>query len=752
MGGLAKKRKEKEQLFAKGSLIEVRTNEEGFSGAWFEAVVVNPDPSDSATKSAYKKKKKAAEIYVQYDTLLADDGHSLLKEFVPQEYIRPRPPPQTVEGFKLNDTVEACYKDGWWTGVVTKVLPSSRYTVTFDNPPDELEFGLPELRFHRRWLNGKWTQPKKKKAGLTYSVGGMVEVSFDGVECKDAWFPSKIVKSRGDGCFLVKTPRPNGESEKELTRLAFDDGIHIRPCPPLHIKQNHKSYGLLDKVDAFYDFGWWLGVVSKILLDDEYVVVFQHAKKERVLNHSDLRPHMIWKDRKWYTSQGELVSSYCNIEEGDNCNDLDMIQSDIPSNNQCTPTNGTTGEGMTSSLVSDGEKSQQLTVWNASSSRVSVTVKKQRLDLSTGGSTQLPSYDTSKKKESECETPAKEIPCSFSSPDQSSMGNTAERNGSEVNEQGSVSGPHRKKGRPSKYKAKRPQPIAQEGTPNRKRGRPPKALVETPDVHIEYQVPAAIETRGEENVGSVGMEKIGHEDSSNVSDDQPLSTWVGKVHTVTDVDGSTSNGERGTESGEKSAEQNPNGKVTTASELHQSLPFVKKDTRLWNIIESREAFHKIPQNPHFRPLEHVEDFRREAQAFFYMGTFTDIVDKACKLEVDGPRSTIDGMLATLVELESHGFNVAPIRGRLNEVLSYKDKLESLQALSKESCDEMEKLNMDKEELMKQKAELEKGLSQVVSRIESKDNDIAFAQSRMDETREKTRHLRQDLDALTRKPF
>ncbi|CAH9082573.1 unnamed protein product [Cuscuta epithymum] len=610
MGGLAKKRKEKEQLFAKGSLIEVRTNEEGFSGAWFEAVVVNPDPSDSATKSAYKKKKKAAEIYVQYDTLLADDGHSLLKEFVPQEYIRPRPPPQTVEGFKLNDTVEACYKDGWWTGVVTKVLPSSRYTVTFDNPPDELEFGLSDLRFHRRWLNGKWTQPKK----------------------------------------------------------------------------------------------------------------------------------------------GELVSSYCNIEEGDNCNDLDMIQSDIPSNNQCTPTNGTTGEGMTSSLVSDGEKSQQLTVWNASSSRVSVTVKKQRLDLSTGGSTPLPSYDTSKKKESECETPAKEIPCSFSSPDQSSMGNTAERNSSEVNEQGSVSGPHRKKGRPSKYKAKRPQPIAQEGTPNRKRGRPPKALVETPDLQIEYQVPAAIETRGEENVGSVGMEKIGHEDSSNVSDDQPLSTWVGKVHTVTDVDGSTSNGERGTESGEKSAEQNPNGKVTTASELHQSLPFVKKDTRLWNIIESREAFQKIPQNPHFRPLEHVEDFRREAQAFFYMGTFTDIVDKACKLEVDGPRSTIDGMLATLVELESHGFNVAPIRGRLNEVLSYKDKLESLQALSKESCDEMEKLKMDKEELMKQKAELEKGLSQVVSRIESKDNDIASAQSRMDETSEKTRHLRQDLDALTRKPF
>ncbi|CAH9112723.1 unnamed protein product [Cuscuta europaea] len=615
MGGLAKKRKEKEQLLAKGSLIEVRTNEEGFSGAWFEAVVLNPDPSDSATKSAFKKKKKAEEVYVQYDTLLSDDGHSLLREFVPLEYIRPRPPPQTVEGFELNDTVEASYKDGWWTGVVTKVLPSSRYTVTFDNPPDELEFGLSDLRFHRRWLNGKWTQPKKK---------------------------------------------------------------------------------------------------------------------------------------------GEPVSSYCNIEEGDNCNDLDMIQSDVPSNNQCTPTNGTSGEGMTRSLVSDGGESQQLTVWNASSSRVSVTVKKQRLDPSTGGSTQLPSYDTSKKKESECETPAKEIPCSFSSPDQSSVGNTAERNSSEVNERGSVSGPHRKKGRPVKSQAKRPQPIAQEGTPNRKRGRPPKALVETPDVQIEYQVPKhtqdTIETRGKENVGSVGMEKIGHADSSNVSDDQPLSTWVGKVYTPTDVDGSASNGERGTESGEKSAEPTPDGKVTTASDLHQSLPFVKKDTLLWKIIESREAFKKIPQNPHFRPLEHVEDFRREAQAFFYMGTFTDIVDKACKLEVDGPRSTIDGMLDTLVELESHGFNVAPIHGRLNEVLSYKDKLESLEALSKETCNEIEKLKMDKVELMKQKAELEKGLSQVVSRIESKDHDIASAQSRMDETSEKTRHLRQDLDALTRKPF
>nr|GMC48978.1 DUF724 domain-containing protein 6-like isoform X2 [Ipomoea batatas] len=82
-----------------------------------------------------RTKKKNAKVYVEYVNLLSDeDGHKPLREL----------------------------KDGWWTGVVTRLLNSFRYTVTFQNLPDELEFGLSNLRFHRQWLNRKWVQPRKQ--------------------------------------------------------------------------------------------------------------------------------------------------------------------------------------------------------------------------------------------------------------------------------------------------------------------------------------------------------------------------------------------------------------------------------------------------------------------------------------------------------------------------------------------------------------------------------------------------------------
>lgn len=132
-----------------------------------------------------------------------------------------------------------------------------------------------------------------------FSVGKKVEVSFDRDDCQDAWFPSDIIEVSGNSSFLVEYRRLNDGNENELTTVTVD-ALHIRPCPPL---LKNKNFNLLDKVDAYYDFGWWRGVVNKVLADNSYSVFFKHGKKERVLNHSELRPHMDWKDGKWYTSQ-----------------------------------------------------------------------------------------------------------------------------------------------------------------------------------------------------------------------------------------------------------------------------------------------------------------------------------------------------------------------------------------------------------------------------------------------------------------
>ncbi|OMO82169.1 hypothetical protein COLO4_23189 [Corchorus olitorius] len=145
-------------LFAKGNQVEVSSDEEGFRGAWYSATIVESPP-----KSTSKKRKKPL---VQYKTLLAEDGSSPLTEYVDPAFIRPLPPQEKEEdarsGFELNEVVDAGYRDGWWTGVVRKVVEKSKYRVYFDNPPDVIEFDRKDLRLHWDWIDGKWVRPEKQ--------------------------------------------------------------------------------------------------------------------------------------------------------------------------------------------------------------------------------------------------------------------------------------------------------------------------------------------------------------------------------------------------------------------------------------------------------------------------------------------------------------------------------------------------------------------------------------------------------------
>lgn len=141
------------EQFTKGSRVEVISDEEGFKGAWYIATILDPNP-----------KKKPQKLYVEYQSLLDEDGSKPLREFVNLEFLRPIPPPEPekTQCFQLNDVVDALYRDEWWTGVIIRVLDNSRFVVDFQNPPDLIEFGVSELRVHRQWVCGKWIQPEKK--------------------------------------------------------------------------------------------------------------------------------------------------------------------------------------------------------------------------------------------------------------------------------------------------------------------------------------------------------------------------------------------------------------------------------------------------------------------------------------------------------------------------------------------------------------------------------------------------------------
>lgn len=129
---------------------------------------------------------------------------------------------------------------------------------------------------------------------MIFSPGAAVEVILNEQDSHDVWFPAIVRQEIGLGSYVVhcQSLKNSGEAVLDVTV----DNLHIRPSPP---RLEDRKYGLLDKVDAFYDYGWWNGVVTKVLTGKRYVVFFKDSKTEKEFLRSELRPHLEWVDGKW---------------------------------------------------------------------------------------------------------------------------------------------------------------------------------------------------------------------------------------------------------------------------------------------------------------------------------------------------------------------------------------------------------------------------------------------------------------------
>ncbi|XWS36070.1 hypothetical protein CRYUN_Cryun20dG0052500 [Craigia yunnanensis] len=280
-----------QQHLGKGTPVEVSSDEEGFRGAWYLATILESPP-----RSTSKKRRKA---FVQYSTLLSEDGSSPLTEYVDPAFIRPLLPNEKEDaqlGFEVHDIVDARYRDGWWSGVVRKVLEKSKYRVYFDNPPDVIEFERKDLRIHWNWINGKWVRPEKQlSTDSIFSSGTAVEVNIDKENLRDVWFPAIVIKENGENTFLVKYQSSKNDDESGTVKVVVDS-LHIRPTPPRYADRN---YELLERVDTTYNFGWRSGLITKVLTGRRYNVFFKHGNEDKELSHSDMRPNVEWIDGKW---------------------------------------------------------------------------------------------------------------------------------------------------------------------------------------------------------------------------------------------------------------------------------------------------------------------------------------------------------------------------------------------------------------------------------------------------------------------
>lgn len=152
---------EEPALFPLGAEVEVRSDDLGFVGSFYEATIAGYHPSGRG-------------YVVAYSTLTRrEDGGSPLREHAAAEDVRPRPPaPHADEpprNFAMHEMVEAFHNEGWWAGVICAVPPEVMalagdgerrprrvYTVCFPTSREVLEFEETALRPRRLFRGERW--------------------------------------------------------------------------------------------------------------------------------------------------------------------------------------------------------------------------------------------------------------------------------------------------------------------------------------------------------------------------------------------------------------------------------------------------------------------------------------------------------------------------------------------------------------------------------------------------------------------
>lgn len=305
------------QHFHKGSEVEISSNDDGFRGAWYAGTVIRPASTKTKTTSTTSTNNK--KLLVEYKTLMADEGGKKpLREALDVVQLRPPPPRESRRSFKFSEEVDAYHNDGWWEGVITEVLENERYSVFFRGTREQLDFGSEELRLHREWVKGKWVpplegeeilpivdevMPSKETVEDEFSKGMLVEVSSDEDGFQGAWFAATIVERLQEGRFLIEYKSLRNDDDTDFLREEADT-LHIRPYPPDTLVVDR--FNMLEEVDALYNDGWWVGVISKVLDGQRYVVYFRSTNEEIEFEHSDLRLHQDWIDGKWVMASQAL--------------------------------------------------------------------------------------------------------------------------------------------------------------------------------------------------------------------------------------------------------------------------------------------------------------------------------------------------------------------------------------------------------------------------------------------------------------
>ncbi|XP_058726578.1 protein AGENET DOMAIN (AGD)-CONTAINING P1-like [Vicia villosa] len=146
-------------------------------------------------------------------------------------------------------------------------------------------------------------EPVKENFGLNFYKGEKVEVRSDEEGFEGSWFTATIVDYLKNGKYLVEylTLKTDDLCEQLKGEANVSD---VRPYPP-EINQVCQ-FKLHERVDVWYNDGWWEGRVSSVVHGSngnlKYNVYFWTTNEELEFEHDNMRPHQEWVRGQWMLS------------------------------------------------------------------------------------------------------------------------------------------------------------------------------------------------------------------------------------------------------------------------------------------------------------------------------------------------------------------------------------------------------------------------------------------------------------------
>uniref|UniRef100_A0A0D9YAG4 Agenet domain-containing protein n=1 Tax=Oryza glumipatula TaxID=40148 RepID=A0A0D9YAG4_9ORYZ len=228
-------------LYAVGDEVEVRMDDPGFHGAFYEATVSARLPCSG-----------------RYETVAACD-------------VRPRPPPLAEDGAapgrELNvfDMVEAYHREGWWPGVMSAAWPArgrkaaaAMYTVSFPSCREEAKLPASLVRRRRAFVRGRWMDARDVVPRVPqYDEGSNVEVMLDTGKHRAAWVTATVIKMVSSKNYVVRLKNKEGS-------VNIVDYCYIRPQPTFDRKKFEYELEPSAEVEVNLGGAWSLGVISDV--------------------------------------------------------------------------------------------------------------------------------------------------------------------------------------------------------------------------------------------------------------------------------------------------------------------------------------------------------------------------------------------------------------------------------------------------------------------------------------------------------